>query len=103
MRRFVDKVQAARIGNTIKLRMLRDMAAAGVAFDAEAPHLDRLLAAAASGVMRAPVVEAAIREDAELRQAVVDLAGAQTGDVSLGPVAGRDVVTINVYLGPANE
>lgn len=103
MRRFVDKVQATRQGNTIRLRMLRDMAAAAVAFDAEAPHLDRLLAAAASDVMRPPVVEAAIREDQQLRQAVVDLTNAQTGDVRLGPVAGRDVITLNVYLGAVSE
>jgi hypothetical protein len=29
----------------------------------------------------------------------VDLAGAQTGDVTVGDVAGRDVITINVYVG----
>ena len=42
---------------------------------------------------------AALREDAELRATVVNLADAQTGDVEIGAVAGRDVITLNVYVG----
>ena len=103
MRRFLDKVQATRRGDTITLRLLRDQAAAAIAFDHEAPHLDRLLAAVASDVMRGPVAAAALREDPDLRQAVVNLAEAQTGDVTIGQVAGHDVITLNVYLGAGHE
>lgn len=99
MRSFIDKVQATRRGDTIQLRLLRDQSAAAIAFDHEAPHLDRLLAAVASGVMREHVAAAALREDAELRATVVNLADAQTGDVTIGQVAGRDVITLNVYVG----
>jgi hypothetical protein len=96
---FRRQVEAARRGDTVTLRLLRSAAAVDIAFDLDAPVLDRLLAAAAAGVMRTPVVEAALSEEPALRQGVIDLANSQTGDVTIGAAAGRDVVTINVYVG----
>lgn len=97
------QVLAARRGDTVTLRLLRDPAAQAVAFDQHAPLLDRVLAAAASGVMRPPVVEATLRESPALRLAVLDLANAQAGDVTVGQLAGRDVITINVYVGADHQ
>lgn len=100
---FRRQVEAARRGDTVTLRLLRSTAAVSVAFDTEASTLDRILAAAAGGVMQPPVVAAALRETPELRQGVIDLANAQAGDVTIGAAAGRDVVTINVYVGADNQ
>lgn len=92
-------VAAAMDGDSVALRIRRDAAAAALAFDNRAPLLPRILAAVAGGVMPDHVAGPALGAQPELRQALVDLAGAQAGDVTIGDVAGRDVVTINVYVG----
>jgi hypothetical protein len=100
---FRQQIAAARRGDLVTLRLLRSQEAQRVAFDPQAPALDRLLAAAASGVMQPAVVEEALSGQTELRQEVIDLAGANTGDVTIGQAAGRDIVTIHVYVGEHAE
>ena len=99
MSAFRQKVAAARRGDHITLRLLREEQAQRIAFDLHAPLLDRVLAAAASGAMQPSVVEAMLRDTPELRAAVINMANAATGDVRIDMAAGRDVVTINVYVG----
>lgn len=93
------QLAAALRGDTLTLSIVRDTAGKEVAFDPHAAMVDRVLAAAASGVMDPARVETTIRDTPELRQQVIGLAGAQMGDVSLGQVAGRDIVTIHVHVG----
>jgi hypothetical protein len=97
------QLQAARRGDSITLRLLRAPELRAIVFDDQAPLLDRMLAAAASGVLRPGLVEATVQSSPEMRQAVIDLADAQVGDVTIGHVAARDVITINVYVGTNNE
>jgi hypothetical protein len=92
-------VAAALDGENIALQVARDAAAITVMVDAGAAPLARVLAGAAVGALRADEAELLIRHDAGLRQAVVDLSDAQAGDVRIDQVAGRDIVTINVYVG----
>lgn len=101
-----QRVQLARTGNVVSLRMHRQAAARALALDPSAPRLARLLAAGASGVMEPALIQAVIERQPALIQAVSELAqaaitigdGAQVGDVTIGPVAGRDVVTITVNV-----
>lgn len=94
-----QRVQAVRDGDVVRLRLLKSRQAQAVAFDQEAPLIDRVLAAVASDVMRQPVAEAMLRDTPELQAAVVDLANAQAGDVTIGHIAGRDIITIHVHVG----
>lgn len=63
----------------IVLRLQRWPGAIDLAFDFNAPVLDRLLAAVAAGQMRPAVVAAALAEDDTLRRAVVALEAAERG------------------------
>lgn len=96
---FRLQVAAALDGDRVDLQVARDAAALGLAFDARAPLLDRVLGAVASGFLAPELAQAAIEQSPPLREAVVALAGAQTGDVTIGAAAGRDVITVNVYVG----
>jgi hypothetical protein len=96
---FRRQIAAARRGDTLTLKMLRSREARSVVFNERAPELDRMLAAAASDFTPPATIEQRINESPALQQAALSLVGAQTGDVTIGQVAGRDVVTINVYVG----
>lgn len=94
-------IEALRRGDIMQLRVLRAASARAVVFDQEAAPLTRLLAAGASGVMQPDLIASTIERQPDLRAGVVALGdGVQTGDIAIGQVAGRDVVTINVYVGP---
>jgi hypothetical protein len=95
------QVAAALDGANVALQVARDAAAITTMVDDRAPQLARVLAGAAVGALRPDEAELLIRHDAELRRAVVDLSAAQAGDVTIGQAAGRDIVTINVYVGEA--
>lgn len=93
------QVLAALDGENVALQVAADAAAVATMMRLEAPPLARLLGAAAGGLISERDAELVIRHDDNLTRAVVDLSQAQAGDVSIGAVAGRDVVTINVYVG----
>jgi hypothetical protein len=95
------QVAAALDGDNVALQVAVDAAAFATVMRPEAPPLARLLASAAGGLISEREAELLIKHDTEfdLKQAVVDLSQTQAGDVSIGAVAGRDVVTINVYVG----
>jgi hypothetical protein len=67
-------VRAVKAGAYVTLHVPWVPEAEAVAFDFEAPLLDRLLACAATGVMRVNVVEAGIANDEALRLEVLALA-----------------------------
>lgn len=92
-------IAAAVAGDEVTLSLARNAAGAALAFDARASLLDRILGAVAGGVLAPEVAGPALAATPELRQAVIDLGQAQLGDVSVGSVAGRDVITVNVYVG----
>lgn len=67
-----------------------------------AEPLPRLLAQLATGAASAESAGQAIARDPSLAGQVAQVAlGGQAGDVSIGPVAGRDIVTI--YIGDRRE
>ena len=96
---YALQIAAALHDDRVDLQIARDAAGLAVAFDAEAPLLPRVLGAVAAGFVAPEAARDAIQGSEPLRRAAVDLAGAQTGDVTVGDVAGRDVITINVYVG----
>ena len=102
--RYRRQVQAVRDGDTVRLRLLRSPAARAVVADHAAPQLDRLLAASAAGLLPPALVGSVIEQTPDLRQAVLALGDqAQAGDIAIGQAAGRDIVTINVYVGERGE
>jgi hypothetical protein len=92
-------IAAALAGDQVTLSLARNAAGVATAFDTRAPLLDRILGAVAGGVLSAEAAGPALSATPELRQAVLDLGQAQLGDLTVGPVAGRDVITVNVYVG----
>lgn len=94
MTRYRDKVEAQHRGDRVVLRLVKDRAAEHVAFDMEAELLDRVLAGAASAVMRRPVVEATLNESRGLKDEIARLALAQAGRVR----AEGETFTITVLL-----
>lgn len=107
---YRQKIEAMRDGDVVRLRMRRELEAREQVFNRDAAPLARLLAAGASGVMDPTIVEKTIAHVPHLREAVAELSqaavtigeGAQVGDVTIGAIAGRDIVTItvNVYGHP---
>lgn len=93
------QVLAALDGDSVALQVECDAAALAIVFADQVPQLARVLAGAAGGIINETEAAQLIQADAPMRQAVVDLSSAQAGDVTIGQVAGRDVVTINVYVG----
>jgi hypothetical protein len=89
-------VRAVKAGAYVTLHVPWAAEAERVAFDFDASLLDRLLAAAAAGVMRVQVVEAAISESPELRQGVLALALAPLPDPEADPP--RDIVTLIIKI-----
>jgi hypothetical protein len=92
-------VAAALDGDNIALQIARDAAALTLADDATAPPLARVLAHVAAATLQPAEAELMIANDPSLTQAVVALESAQIGELSIGQIAGRDVITINVYAG----
>jgi hypothetical protein len=94
-------VAAALDGDNIALQVARDAAALRLAANPAAPPLARVLANVAAATLQPAEAELMIASDPSLTQAVVALESAQIGELSIGQIAGRDIITINVYAGTA--
>jgi hypothetical protein len=98
---FRRHVRAVKAGHYVTLHIPWAAEAERVAFDFDALLLDRLLAAAAAGVMRVQVVEAAIAESEELRREVLALALAPLAETDAEPP--QDIVTLIVKIPEAGR
>lgn len=97
------QLATAHAEGRISLQVARGAAALAVARDQQAAPLARVLGAVAGGVLEASHAELIIAHTPELRQAAERLveigAGSQVGDLTVGQAAGRDIITVNVYVG----
>lgn len=86
-------IHARHEGTALVLQVRHDAGLRAVAFDPDAPQLERLLAAVASGVMQNAVAVAFIRDDEALRGAALELLAQEPGETLTGAV-----VTLRIPL-----